>query len=186
VNRTFDELQQQNCIIWTAKKTLFSYSVFVIWKTLKSNEQKEWVIMNIRNLNAITIFNIYLLLLQTDITAIIKNVIYISVVNCASFFYQWHIHLDDQHKFIIVMNQSQKSFNVTVINFKNSSIYIQRQINHLLCSYWAFAHIYVNGIVFFFQNFKETYTISEQYIQFICQKNIFIKSSKTFLDYFTV
>ncbi len=47
VNKTFNELQKQNCIVWTAWKMLFSYSVFVIWKTLKNDTQKSWIMMNI-------------------------------------------------------------------------------------------------------------------------------------------
>lgn len=62
----------------------------------------------------------YSLLLQADIMAVVKDAAYISVVNCTSFFYQWRVHPDDQHKLTVVTHCEQESFNVAVMDFKNS------------------------------------------------------------------
>ncbi len=43
--------------------------------------------MNIQGLNAVTILNAYSLSLQINITAAVKDTFFISVMNCALFFY---------------------------------------------------------------------------------------------------
>jgi len=43
--------------------------------------------MNIQDLNAVIILNIYSLFLQTNIIITVKNTFYINIVNCVSFFY---------------------------------------------------------------------------------------------------
>ncbi len=132
VNKTFNELQKQNCIVWTAWEMLFSYSVFVVWKTLENSTQKSQVVVNIQSLNAVTILNAYLLSLQANITAAVKNIFFISVMNCVSFFYQWQVYSDNRHKLTVISHWGQKSFNVAVMRFKNLPTYVQRQIDHLL------------------------------------------------------
>jgi len=58
--------------------------------------------VNIRSLNQLVVFNIYLLPLQFDIIGAVKDYLYISVINCAFFFYQWRIYFSDRDKLTVV------------------------------------------------------------------------------------
>ena len=60
----------------------------MIWKTTLK-ERKDYVIINIRTLNRITILNAYSMSSQEDIFAAIKNIKFIFTIDAASFFYQW-------------------------------------------------------------------------------------------------
>lgn len=42
---------------------LFSFLVFIVWKTTINNEIKDQVLINIRKLNDLVIFNIYLFII---------------------------------------------------------------------------------------------------------------------------
>ena len=53
VDKTFDELHQQDRLSWIIDSTSFSYSAFVIWKNV-DDEKKNRIIIDIRELNVIT------------------------------------------------------------------------------------------------------------------------------------
>ena len=89
VDQTFDELHAQGRLSWTAGGTTpFTYPVFVIWRTLPFGEKKGRVVVDIRGLNQLTQPDVYPLPLQSDITSAVRGCQYITVVDCASFFYQ--------------------------------------------------------------------------------------------------
>ena len=52
INETFNKLHSQNRLKWTKQNTLFSFSVFVIWRDSTSNK-KTRVVVDIRKLNAV-------------------------------------------------------------------------------------------------------------------------------------
>lgn len=88
VDKTFNKLYEQGRLSWTTKSTLFSYSVFVVWKAMPDGTRKGRAVVDIRGLNSITQANLYPLLLQADLISSIKDCRYITVVDYASFFYQ--------------------------------------------------------------------------------------------------
>lgn len=88
IDATFDKLHNQGQLSWTSESTLFSFPVFVVWKMLPDGTRKGRAVVNIQGLNAVTQTDVYLLLLQVDMVSSIKDCHYISIVNCASFFYQ--------------------------------------------------------------------------------------------------
>lgn len=51
-------------------------------------EQKRRVIVNIRTLNATFLSNFHSLWLQNEIILIVNEYTYISIIDCANFFYQ--------------------------------------------------------------------------------------------------
>ena len=55
---------------------------------LSDNTQKDCVIINIKVFNKISMFNVYLVFLQTNILAAVQDAKYISIVNCNVYFYQ--------------------------------------------------------------------------------------------------
>ena len=87
IDKKFDKLHVQDRMKWIVIATLFSFSCFVIWKTI-SKRRKDYMIINIRALNRITILNAYSMSSQIDIFIAIKNVKFIFTINAASFFYQ--------------------------------------------------------------------------------------------------
>ena len=185
VNETFDKLHESKRLNWTKNSTSFSYSVFCVWKNV-NDEMKKRSIINIRDLNNITQSNVYSLSLQFDIIFVVLNCQYIIVVNCFAFFYQWRVHSNDKHKLIVVTHKKQKIFNVVVMKYKNSSTYVQRQIDRLLRSYRNYVKTYVNDIVIHFKTLSEHLRHFRDVFDMFKISNIFIKSKKTFIDYLTI
>ena len=157
----------------------------MIWKNV-DDEKKSKIIINIRELNVITQSNVYSLSLQIDIIFVVRNCSFISVVDASIFFYQWRVHSNDRHKLTVVTHRDQKSFNVVVMNYKNSSIYVQRQIDRLLRKFRRFARAYVDDIVIYFKTTKKHIQHLRSVFDMLRQNNIFIKSNKVFLDYSSV
>ena len=72
------------------------------------------------------------------------------------------------------------------MKYKNSSTYVQRQIDRLLREQRKYARTYVNDIVIFF-NIKKKHEVHLRFVFAILKtNNIFIKFTKTFLNYFNV
>jgi len=111
---------------------------------------------------------------------------FITIINCFAFFYQWRIHFTNRHKLTIVSYREQKFFNIVVIRYKNSFVYIQKQIDRLFRVYRAFARVYVDNIVIFFKFLKKHILHLRQIFDILAINNISIKSKKVFLEYFTV
>ena len=130
VNKKFDELYVQRWMKWSIQFISFSFSVFIIWKIIiQSDNTAKWkkhVVVNICDLNCIFQPDTYSLSLQTDITSAVQECHYIFTVNYTSFFYQWLINSADQPKFTIILHCDQKHFNIAVMNYWNSSLYVQQ------------------------------------------------------------
>ena len=88
VDKTFDSLHEKGRMSWTSGHTPFSYPVFVVWKIGSNGEPSGRVVVNVRGLNQLTVSDAYSLLLQSNIIAAVRDCFYISVIDCASFFYQ--------------------------------------------------------------------------------------------------
>ena len=114
---------------------------------------------------------------------IVRECQYIFVIDCSIFFYQWHVHFFDRHKLIVVNHKKQKNFNVAIMNFKNSSVYVQRQIDRLFRKHRKYARVYVNDIIVFFRIQKKHEIHLRSVFEILKQNNIFIKSIKIFIDY---
>ena len=185
VNDTFDDLHRSEKLFWITKSTSFNYSLFCVWKTI-NEERKERVVIDIRELNAIIKLNVYSLSLQFDIIQLMTNCIYISVIDCASFFYQWRVHSFDRHKLIVVSHRDQESFNVAIMSYKNSSVYVQRQIDRILRKHRHYARAYVDDIVIFSKSLSKHVTHFKKIFVILNASHISIKSAKVFIDYSTV
>ena len=96
------------------------------------------------------------------------------------------MYLKYWYKFIVVIYREQKSFNVAIINYKNSSIYVQRQINCLFRAFRHFARIYVDDIIIFSKTKKEHETHLRKIFVVLTKNNIFIKLIETFFDYSSI
>ena len=128
VNKIFDKLHNQKHMIWTENHILSDYLIFIIWWDALINDKitkKEWVVVNLRDFNKIMKSDIYSILLQTDIIQAITECSYISVLNAASFFYQWWIYSLHHQCLSTVLHHEQKIFKVAVMNFITSIFYVQ-------------------------------------------------------------
>ena len=186
VNEIFDELHKTNKLSWIMKFTSFNYSLFCVWKIEFNDERKDRVIVNIRDLNSITQFDIYSLSLQFDIIQMIAKCNYIIVVDVAFFFYQWRVYLDDRHKLIVISHRDQEFFNVTIMSYKNSSTYVQYQIDRVLREHRRYARVYVDNIVIFSRTLQEHMTHLRAIFTILNVNNITIKIVKVFVEYLTM
>ena len=175
---------------WIIEITSHEYSIFVIWRIIqlfdKKSKRKNRAIINIRNLNKITKSNNYSMQLQFDITSIVQNCLYIIIVNCNEFFHQWRVRINDRSKFIVVSHCDNEYFNVVVISFRNSSIYIQRKIDQLLRKYRVFARIYMNDVVIFNKILKKHVQHLMIIFSLFIKLRIDLKFFKTYLNFFFV
>ena len=185
IDKTFDELHELKRLNWANEFIFFNYSTFCVWKIV-NDEKKNRIIIDIRKLNAITQSDAYSLFLQSDIIAVVRDCSFISVINAFVFFYQWRVHSKNRHKLIVVIHRNQESFNVAMMNYKNSLIYVQRQINRLLRRFRQFFKIYVDDIVIFFKTTTKHVAHLRSVFDMLRNNNIFIKFSKAFLKYFFV
>lgn len=182
VDETFDALHESGKLSWTKGSTPFSYPVFCVWKTI-NNERKGRVVVDIRGLNAITQPDVYPVPRQAEIISAVLGCPYITVLDCASFFYQWRVHPKDRHKLTVVSHRGQESFNVAVMGYKNSPAYVQRQIDRLLRPHRGFSRAYVDDIVVYSKTLEEHLAHLRQIFTMLKTNNISIKPQKAFMGY---
>lgn len=94
VNKKFDDMHHLGRISWVKQPTLFSFPIFVVWRTVPSGSgedrkmiRKGRVVVDIRGLNKVTTTDAYPLPLQHDIIKALANCPFITTVNAASFFH---------------------------------------------------------------------------------------------------
>ena len=69
------------------------------------------------------------------------------------------------------------------MNFKNSSLYVQRQIDKMLRSCKNFIKTYVNNIITYSRIFKKYFAYLRQLFDFFRQKRVNLISNKSYLKY---
>lgn len=118
-DKTFDKMQRLGYLKYTTSHTLFSFLVFVIYKTKSKSKKKRHAVVDICQLNALVILDAYSLLLQSDIIASIQECTNLAVLDAALFFYQWLLHPNHWYMFTIVTHQEQKTFQVPIMRYIN-------------------------------------------------------------------
>ena len=181
----FDKLHEFDKLNWIEEFTSFSYLVFCVWKNV-NDEKKRRIIVDIRELNVIIQFDVYSLSLQIEMIFVVFECQYIIVIDCSTFFYQWRVHSKNRHKLTMINHRNQKFFNVAIMKYKNSLVYVQRQIDRLFRSYRHYVKTYVDDIVIYFKTLDEHKIHLRSIFDMFKINNISIKSKKIFIDYFTV
>ena len=69
------------------------------------------------------------------------------------------------------------------MSYRNSSTYVQRQINIILRKYRHFVKAYVDDIIVFFNSLKKYFRYLMQIFALFKKYNIVIKTSKIYLSY---
>ena len=182
VDETFDKLYKQEKFHWTTQFTEFSYSIFVIWRNTFAEEKKR-VIVDIRGFNDITQADSYPLSLQQNVIAEVIDLVYIFTMNAVDWFHQFSVKRFDRHKFTIVNHKEQKKFNVTFMNYKSSSSYVQRQTNKLLRSYKNYVKAYMNDIIVHFSILQNHLIHLHILFEMFRVKRISLTITKIFLTY---
>ena len=185
IDKKFDRLYEKEKMSWTEKSTTYDYSIFIIWRIV-NGERKERIMINIKKLNKIFEFDAYLMFFQSNVIVVVINASYISVMNCAKFFHQWFVKLKNRHKLTIISHWENEQWNIIVMKYRNSSAYVQRQIDLMFKFFKKFARAYVNDVVVFFNSLKEHLRHFIQIFQLFEKMNVIIKISKTFLKYSTI
>lgn len=132
VDEMFNKMQHLGRLKYTTSYIPFSFPVFVIYKTNVKEEKKGRTIVNIRKLNDLVVPDTYSLLLQSDIIANIQGCINLPVLDTISFFYQWLLYPDHRYMFTVVIHRGQETFQVPIIDYINSIVYVQCEINKIL------------------------------------------------------
>ena len=131
-------------------------------------------------------FDAYLLLLQTEIIILLRDKKYILIINCFKFFYQWWVKWNHRHCFIVSSHWNQKVWNVAIMKYKNSVIYVQRLIDFILWKHWVFARIYINNIIIFSNIFKKHVEHLWTIFKIFAFKWINVSFIKSFLCYSSI
>ena len=185
VDEIFNKLHDQERLFWTSEATSFSFSYFVVWRK-SFNKKKNRVIVDIRTLNAIFLSNAYSLSLQSDIIQTIHDCTFISIIDCTNFFYQWRVHSKNRHRLTMIIHRDQKTFNVVVMSYRNSFVYVQRQIDRILRFCRIFARVYIDDVVVFSKFLNDHILHLKNIFELMFRNNIFINSVKAFIEYSSV
>ena len=185
IDKTFNKLHDEKKLSWITDFTSFSFSCFVVWKN-SFDQKKKRVVVNIRSLNTVTLSDVYFISLQIDIIQVVSECQFISIIDCAEFFYQWRIHSADRHKLIVVSHREQEIFNVIVMRFRNSFFYVQRQINRVLRLYKNFSRTYIDDIMIFFKIEQKHIDHLQKIFNVLTDNNIIVNSLKTYIEFFSI
>ena len=189
VDEVFDKLHAQGRMEYISQSIFHDYFVFAVWRIVSESdesERKDRVIVDIRDLNKISLIDFYFMPLQADITSVVADCRFIFVFDATDFFHQWFVKIVDRHKLIVVSHREQKQFNVAVMKFKNFSLYVQRKIDDILRAFRDFARVYVNDIMIFSNTLEEHITHLHSMFQLLNSYDISLFSKKFFFDYSTV
>ena len=190
IDDMFDKLHEQDKMKYSKHSILHDYSIFVTWRTILRSDQKSVrknrVIVNIKERNKITQTDSYSMSLQTNITSAVTECDFISVFDAAVFFYQWNVRVENKHKLIVVFHREQKQFNVVVMSFKESSTYVQKQIDVILRNYKNYNKTFIDDIVIYSKILNDHIKHLKSIFELLQFLNIFLSSIKSFLKYSSV
>ena len=190
IDDLFDRMHRQRRMNWSTTFTKHDYFVFVTWRTILKPDQnsirKKRVVVDIRSLNKIAETNFYSMSLQIDIISTVSECSHITIIDATEMFYQWPVKEQNRQKFIVVSHREQKQFNVAVMKYKNSSSYVQRQVNTILRFHKSYAREYIDDIVIFSKSFDEHVQHLNIIFQLFNDLNISLSLKKFFLRYSTM
>ena len=185
MNKKFNKYYEQEWLSWTKTETLFTFPVFVIWKMI-NDEKKNRMVIDIWTLNKIIMSDAYSLSLQTEIIVLLRSKKYILTIDCSKFFHQWRVKRDHRHRLTVSSHRNQKVWNVAIMKYKNSAVYVQRLIDFILRKQRAFAKIYINDIVIFLNIFEEHVEHLRAIFKILAFKRISVSFIKSFLCYSSI
>ena len=134
-------------------------------------------------MNTIFFVDLYSLLLQSNIIAVLQECTYIILVNESDQFYQFLVKQKYRNRFIIISHRDKEVFNVALRRFKNSISYVQSKMNKFLRSYKFFARYYIDNIIIFSYNLKEYLIQLITIFDLFAKLHVFLKLKKFYIEY---
>ena len=147
---------------------------------------KNWAVINLWELNWVTISDVYFLSLQTDIIMLILNCKYINMINETDFFYQWQIAVKNCEKFIIVSHYDLKTVSVAFMNYQEFLLYVQHMMNMIFHSHKFFVCCYIDDIVIFSKILEDHFWHLNMIFSLFNRLEIIFKKIKTYLNYLSI
>ena len=182
IDKTFDELHEQERMEWTNQSTPFSFPCFVVWKSNEATA-KGRVVIDIRALNKISMPDAYPMPTQSDILSQMAGSMFITTVDCTSFYYQWWTRKEHRHRLTVVSHRGQETFRVPVMGYCNSGAYVQRQIDRLLRSGRGYCRAYQDDVVIFSKSLQEHVSHLRHIFGLMKTHNITLAPHKSFIGY---
>lgn len=124
VNNTFDEMYKQGYLQYITDLTPFSFPVFVVYKIDYQRGRKGQAVVDVYKLNELVLPDSYPLSLQSEIIVNVQDCINLAILDTASFFYQWCLHLDHRFMFTVIIDRGQETFQVPIMGYINLMVYI--------------------------------------------------------------
>jgi RNase H-like domain found in reverse transcriptase/Reverse transcriptase (RNA-dependent DNA polymerase)/Integrase zinc binding domain len=187
VDETFDKLHEQGRMRWADSHTPSGYPVFVAWRLVNqpdgSRVRKGRTVVDIRNMNRIVEPDIYPLPAQQEIIQMVAGRNYVSVIDAASFFYQWRIHPQDRRHLSVISHRGQEIFNVAIMGYCNSAAYVQRQIDNILRDHRSFSRAYIDDIVIASKTLEEHERHLHAVLATLAKYNISLNPAKSFIGF---
>ena len=152
----------------------------------KIAKRKKIIIINIRKLNKIIVSNNHSISFQKNIVIVIQKCIFINVIDCSEQFHLFLIKKNHRQRFIVVFHKEFEHFNVAIMRFKNSILYVQRKMNEFLRLYRHFAKCYINSIMIFFRFAKEHFQYLKTIFALFARFKVILKSKKSYLNYLSI
>lgn len=191
IDKTFDTLHDQKRMSWAETHTPSAYPVFVVWKWVEGKRgeppvRKGRVVVDIRNLNAIAEPDIYPVQQQDDLLRRIGGKKYFTVVDAASFFYQWPVAYRHRNRLAVVTHRGQEVFNVAPMGYINSIAYVARQMAITLRGCEDYSCVYVDDIVIYSDSFTDHLSHLSTVFSRLNAINITLSPSKTYIGFTNV
>lgn len=183
IDQTFNKLQDQGRLEWTKNATPFSFPCFMVWTKDDKGLPKGRVVVDIRALNKITVPDTYPVPKQSDILAEVAGSYFLTVMDAASFFYQWLVKAGHRYRLTVLSHRGQETFQCAVMGFRNSPAYVQRMIDTILRRQKAFARAYVDDIVIFSRTFKEHLRHLDEVFERLEEFDIVLSPKKSFIGF---
>ena len=186
VDEVFDKLHDQGKMRWSTTPTEHGYPVFVTYKTVYKDDVPQRigrVVIDLRALNEIMEAENYPLPRHEDIISSMKDCKFISSVDATSYFYQFKVHHDDQHKCTIISHRGQEVLTVAPMGNKNSACYAQRQSDNILRDLRAFTRAFIDDFYVFSKTQTEHVKHLVQLFARLHEYNYSMAAKKAFLNF---
>ncbi len=155
----------------------------MVWKSKSNGSKKRRVVVDTRKLNELIVPDAYPFPLQSDIIASVRGCTHLAILDAASFFYQWRLHLDFRYIFTLVTHRGRKTFQVPIIGYINSVAYVQREIDNIFREVMDLARTYVYNIICGAKSLDDLFFKLRILFKIFVAYKILIKPTKSFLNY---
>lgn len=169
---------------WINEATPFGVPLLVVYRTV-AGEPKGRVVINLRGLKRVTVPDNYPLPLQSGIIASMRGKTFITVINAASFFYQFRVYPPHRDRFTVISPRSLKRSTVALMGFRNSPAYTQRYMNRLLKKH-PYCRAFIDDIVIYSDTKEDHIEHLSTIFSLFKSKNLSIALNKSFIGYLSV